>query len=199
MLLILLPPRMPVETMVVLSGLTSCGFETMKMGETKISPIAPLIGKEYAAAVSGASWLFEIETNNPSGVNNFAVKAGANEEVANRLKYSEIGSLGHNTTALVILGDDHLPENLVEKISTINDWVAAASYQSPELESAAVVLPLATSFEQEGHYLNMVGMLQKANAALVPPTGVKTSTELASEFAQKFGAAAQGDWRSILA
>ena len=194
---VIVSPRMPVETMVVLSGLTSSGFETMKMGETEISPIAPLIGKEYAAA--GASWLFEIETNNPSGVNNFAVKAGANEEAANRLKYAEAGALGQNTTALVILGDDHVPEKLAEKISAINGWVAAASYLSPELESAAVVLPLATWLEQEGHYLNMVGLLQKANAAIIPPTGVKTSTELASEFAQKFGAAAQGDWRSILA
>ncbi len=190
--------RLPVETLVALSGLASGGFKTSKLSGPGVKEIAPYVGLQFVEADSGQGWLVETDVHGPGGSSNYEVKAGANTRAADRLKFAAEPSAVPGAAALVLLGDDCFTPELKDRLTAFDQWVAAASFMSPELESAAVILPLATCLEQEGHYLNMAGKLQKANPALVPPTGVLDSTTCVHQIALGVGVAEAGDWRSIL-
>jgi NADH dehydrogenase/NADH:ubiquinone oxidoreductase subunit G len=63
---------------------------------------------------------------------------------------------------------------------------------------ADVVLPVATWAEQEGHYLNLDGHLQKAVAVLSAPDEILSSEAVLNGIAGKLGASLAVDWKEKL-
>ena len=73
------------------------------------------------------------------------------------------------------LGDDEPTPRMAERLVGTPFLAVQASYASELTEQADVVLPVETWAEQEGHFLNLEGRLQKANKAVAAPTGVRSN------------------------
>ena len=77
--------------------------------------------------------------------------------------------------------------------------VVQASHASKLTAGADVVLPVTSWLEQDGHYLNADGQLQKAEKSL-PTSGtvVRTNEEALKSLAQQLNLATAGDWKAEL-
>jgi NADH dehydrogenase/NADH:ubiquinone oxidoreductase subunit G len=62
-----------------------------------------------------------------------------------------------------------------------------ASHVSPLTEHADVVLPVTAWAEQEGHYLNLDGRLQKAVGAIDAPRGIESNLSVLQSLATRMG------------
>ena len=99
---------------------------------------------------------------------------------------------------LVDLGDAEPPADLLAAVQAAPFVVVQASYASPLTERADVVLPVEIWTEQTGHYLNLEGRLQTAQAALAAPAGVRSNVAVLEGLAQALGVALTPEWRAAL-
>jgi len=79
--------------------------------------------------------------------------------------------------ACLFLGDDQPHPRLLARLESVPFVVVQASHASELTARADVVLPATTWMEQSGHYINLEGRLQKAQAALQPPPGILSVQE----------------------
>ncbi len=85
---------------------------------------------------------------------------------------------GHGMqAACIFLGDDSPHPALLQRLEGVPFVLVQAAYESELTRRADVVLPAATWEEQSGHYINLQGNLQKAQAAIRPPAGIPTVLE----------------------
>jgi formate dehydrogenase major subunit len=78
--------------------------------------------------------------------------------------------------ALVL--DDHIPSSLVDELTGVEFLVVQASYKSPLVERADVVLPATIWAERSGTIINTEGCRQAVCAGLKPPAQVKEDLEV---------------------
>jgi formate dehydrogenase major subunit len=91
-------------------------------------------------------------------------------------------------TLYVLLGEqDWDGKKLLDRIGTGAFLVVQASYESPLIERADVVLPMAIWSERAGSLTNTEGRVQKANKAVEPEGEAKPDWEILSLLANKMG------------
>ncbi|MBV5280050.1 MAG: molybdopterin-dependent oxidoreductase, partial [Actinobacteria bacterium] len=74
-----------------------------------------------------------------------------------------------------------------------------ASYESSLTEKANLVLPVTIWAEQEGHYINLDGRMQKAEKALASPENVLDNLSVLNEISKRMNLPLKADWqKSIL-
>ena len=76
--------------------------------------------------------------------------------------------------------------------------VVQTAYASALTEKADVVLPSALWSEQEGHYINLDGRVQKAEQALTAPEGARANAAVLAEVAMRMNMPIQKDWQVAL-
>ncbi len=126
-------------------------------------------------------------------------KGGANSLAAAQYSLDKPFRLNGHKAAYVVLGDEVPSERLVKALEKVPFLVVQASHTSKLTAGADVVLPVTNWLEQDGHYLNAAGQLQKAEKSL-PTSGtvVRTNEEALKGLAQQFNLAAAGDWKAEL-
>ncbi len=60
------------------------------------------------------------------------------------------------------------------------------------------MLPVTTWMEQEGHYLNLEGKLQKADKVIEPEAGIYSNQAALEEVAARLGVKLDDGWKSAL-
>ena len=127
-----------------------------------------------------------------------SIKGEANSLTAALLGLDEVFQLDGQKAVYVALGDDYVSKSLVERLSKSPYLVVQASYESRLTEKADVVLPVTVWAEQEGHYLNLDGRLQKAEKALSSPEHVRDNLAVLSDLAARMNISLETDWQQAI-
>lgn len=98
----------------------------------------------------------------------------------------------------LVLGDDFPTPRLIDRVKETPFMVLQASYESPLLEYADVVLPSEIWAEQSGHYINLDRRVQAFNPALERPSTVWSSLAVIENLADKLGVKMNNNWRDDL-
>jgi predicted molibdopterin-dependent oxidoreductase YjgC len=86
-----------------------------------------------------------------------------------------------------LVADDKVDDVLLDKLAEVEFVVAQASYWSPLVERADVVLPTSIWAEKHGTFTNTEGRVLTMRAALKPPRGVKDDLEILGALAERLG------------
>jgi formate dehydrogenase major subunit len=132
------------------------------------------------------------------GASLLSVKGKANSLTASQYGLDRPFQLNGHQAAFVALGDELPSKRLTERLEKAPFLIVQASHRSPLTEKAAVVLPVATWAEQEGHYLNMEGRLQFAHQIMQPPQEVQSSQQVFQSLADRLGTPLQDNWKEQL-
>jgi formate dehydrogenase major subunit len=124
-----------------------------------------------------------------------SVKGEANSLAATLLGLDTAFKLDGQKAVYVALGDDYASKSLMERVSKAPYLVVQACYESNLTEKADVVLPVTTWAEQEGHYINMDGRIQKAEKVLNPTENVRDNMAVLSEVAMRMNMTLETDWQ----
>ena len=128
-----------------------------------------------------------------------SIKGEANSLAAALLGLDQVFELNGQQAVYVALGDDYVSRSLVERVSKAPYLVVQASYESRLTEQADVVLPVTLWAEEEGHYINLDGRLQKSEQALAAPEQVRDNLAVLSELATRMNMSLETSWqRAIL-
>jgi predicted molibdopterin-dependent oxidoreductase YjgC len=104
---------------------------------------------------------------------------------------------GHQAVYLA-LGDDKVSQRLLQRLEGAPFIAVQASHASPVTAMADVVLPVEMWAEQEGHYLNLEGRLQKAQQGLRPPDEAWSNAKVLEAVAARTGYVLDTDWKKGL-
>ena len=103
-----------------------------------------------------------------------------------------------NHLVYLALGDDFATPRLEENVAGAPFLVVQASYVAPITEQADVVLPVEMWAEQEGHYLNLEGRLQKTTRALEAAPAVRSNQAVFQALANQLQVTLDENWRAQL-
>jgi predicted molibdopterin-dependent oxidoreductase YjgC len=106
---------------------------------------------------------------------------------------------GHQVV-YIALGDEEPTPNLSEELEDVPFLIVQASHYSDLTSIADVILPVETWAEQEGHFLNMEGRLQKSNKSLSAPENIWPNEGVFRALAAHLGIGSKirGNWRENL-
>lgn len=124
-----------------------------------------------------------------------SLKGEANSQAAAQLQMESQFTLNGHKAVFAAIGDDYVSKKLVERVSVAPYLVVQAAYESELTAKADVVLPVTIWSEQEGHYINLDGRVQKAIRAIEAPAGVRDNQAVLVELAQKLNIPLSGDWQ----
>ncbi|MFH1524559.1 MAG: molybdopterin-dependent oxidoreductase, partial [Chloroflexota bacterium] len=127
-----------------------------------------------------------------------SVKGEANSVAAAQLGLDKQFTLNGQEAIYVALGDDYASKRLIQKLEKAPYLVVQASYASELTGKADVVLPVGLWSEQEGHYVNLDGRVQKAEMAINAPEGVRWNADVLAEVAKRVNMSIKKDWRATL-
>lgn len=133
-----------------------------------------------------------------SGAKLLNLKGRANSLAAHAYELDKAFIPAGRQAAFVALGDDHLSQRMTQEIEKVPFKVVQASYVSPATAMADVVLPVTMWSEQGGHYLNLEGRLQTAQAAVTAPEGVRSNLQSLQALADALGVTLPTDWETAL-
>jgi formate dehydrogenase major subunit len=127
-----------------------------------------------------------------------SVKGQSNSLTAALLGLNQAFHVNGQQAVYVAIGDDRVSPSLVERVSKAPYLVVQASYESKLTEQADVVLPVTIWSEQEGHFINMDGRVQKAEKALVAPENVRDNLAVLDELATRMNLSLETDWQQAI-
>jgi len=127
-----------------------------------------------------------------------SVKGQSNSLTAALLGLDQVFNLNGQKAVYVALGDDRVSPSLVERLSKAPYLVVQASYESKLTEQADVVLPVTIWSEQEGHYINLDGRVQKAEKVLAASEHVRDNLAVLHELATRMNISLESDWRQAI-
>lgn len=127
-----------------------------------------------------------------------SVKGGANSLAAAQLHLDKSFQVNGHKAVYVALGDDTPSQRLLQRLEGAPFLAVQASYTSRLTAMADVVLPVQTWAEQEGHFVNLEGRLQKAAQILTAPEGVRSNVEALESLASQIGIKTNDDWKAAL-
>jgi predicted molibdopterin-dependent oxidoreductase YjgC len=127
-----------------------------------------------------------------------STKGQSNSLTAALLGLDEPFKLNGQKAVYVAAGDDRVSPSLVERLSKAPYLVVQASYESPLIEKADVVLPVTTWSEQEGHYINLDGRVQKAEKAISSPENVRDNLVVLNELATRMNMSLETKWQEAI-
>jgi len=126
------------------------------------------------------------------------VKGGANSLAAAQLNLDQPLLTNSEDNGLIVLADEMPTQKLIKNFDKLSQTVVISSYISPITANAQVILPIQNWLEQEGHYLNLDGHLQKAKASLSAPDDVRSGIEVIELLANKKGIKLNKDWNKAI-
>ncbi len=135
------------------------------------------------SAVNGLATLAAV-TGNSKGF--MSLKPAANSRGAWEMGLAE-GIMEKPEGLYLLLGDDTPDENLLKRIEGLDYLVVQASYRSPAVEKADVVLPSPIWAEKSGSYITLDGRLVKSQSVLKPVDTIKQDAEILTMIAEKLG------------
>jgi formate dehydrogenase major subunit len=127
-----------------------------------------------------------------------SIKGQSNSLTAALLGLDRAFHLNGQKAVYVALGDDRLSPSLIERLSKAPYLVVQASYESKLTEQADVVLPVTVWSEQEGHYINLDGRVQKAEKVLSAPEHVREDVAVLNELATRMNISLESDWQQAV-
>ena len=127
-----------------------------------------------------------------------SVKGQSNSLLAALLGLDQAFKLNGQQAVYVAIGDDRASPSLVERLSKVPYLVVQGSYESKLTEQADIVLPVTVWSEQEGHYINLDGRVQKTEKALVAPENVRDNLAVLNELATRLNMSLETDWRQAI-
>jgi len=127
-----------------------------------------------------------------------SIKGGTNSLTAALLGLDEAFELNGQKAVYVALGDDFISKSLAERVSQAAYVVVQASYESTLTEQADVVLPVTVWSEQEGHYINLDGRIQKAEKVIASPENVYDNLTVLSELATRMNISLETNWEQAI-
>ncbi len=136
-----------------------------------------VIGRGFAGRASAGAIQALLEAAGRFGARLLPLYGKANSRAALNYNLQAPFETQNIQAACLFLGDDQPHPRLLERLEGIPFVVVQASHASELTARADVVLPAATWAEQSGHYINLEGRLQKAQAALQPPPGILSVQE----------------------
>jgi len=134
-----------------------------------------------------------------TGAKVLGTKGGANSVTAAQYQLDSPFALNGHQVIYAALGDEDPSEDWVSRLSNVPGLVLQASYVSPLMDKADVVLPVANFQEQDGHFVNLEGRLQTARHALQPAADVRTNVEALTGLAAVLGVMVDDGWQEALA
>jgi formate dehydrogenase major subunit len=127
-----------------------------------------------------------------------SVKGQSNSLTAALLGLDQVFKLDGQKAVYAALGDDRVSPFLVERLSKASYLVVQASHESQLTEEADVVLPVTVWSEQEGHYINLEGRVQKAEKVLVAPENVRDNLTVLNDLATRMNMSLESDWQQSI-
>jgi len=132
------------------------------------------------------------------GASLISLKGAANSLAAAQLGLEKPVKIASQKALVVALGDDEVNQKMVKEFEKVPYKVVIASSVSTLTAMANVVFPAANWLEQEGHYLNLDGRMQKANRCLTPAADVRSTDEILLALADAAGVKLGNDWEMDL-
>lgn len=130
--------------------------------------------------------------------NLISLKGEANSLVASQYALDQSFQLNGHQAAYIALGDDHPSQRLIKRLEKAPFLVVQASYVSQLTAKANVVLPVENWSEQEGHYVNLEGQIQKANKAVQSAEGIWSNQAVLQNLAERLNLPLSVDWKAEL-
>jgi formate dehydrogenase major subunit len=127
-----------------------------------------------------------------------SVKGQSNSLTAALLGLDQVFNLNGQQAVYVALGDDRVSPSLMERVARAPYLVVQASYESKLTEQADVVLPVTIWSEQEGHYINLEGRVQKSEKVLSASENVRDNVAVLNELATRMNISLESDWRQAI-
>jgi formate dehydrogenase major subunit len=127
-----------------------------------------------------------------------SLKGEANSLTAALLGLDQVFELNGQKAVYVAVGDDHISRSLVERVSKAPYLVVQASYESKLTAQADVVLPVTVWSEQEGHYINLDGHVQKTQKVLASPEQVRDNLAVVNELATRMNISLESNWKQAI-
>jgi len=127
-----------------------------------------------------------------------SIKGQANSLAAAQFNLDKPFEVNGHKAVYIALGDDIPSKRLTQKVEKAPFLVVQASYASQLSAKADVVLPVEMWAEQEGHYLNLEGRLQKANKAIPAPADCWSNDAVLKAVAARLGIEINENWKEQL-
>jgi formate dehydrogenase major subunit len=127
-----------------------------------------------------------------------SLKGEANSLAAAQLRLDKKFALNGHKAVYLLLGDDHPSKRLLRDLEKAPYLVVQASYASELTEKADIVLPVTHWAEQDGHFLNLDGRLQKATKSLEAPEGIRENLAVLAEIATRVNLPVHRTWQKAL-
>jgi formate dehydrogenase major subunit len=128
-----------------------------------------------------------------------SLKGEANSLSASLLGLDTAFNLNGQQAVYVAIGDDYASKSLIERVSKAPYLAVQASYESSLTEKANIVLPVTIWAEQEGHYINLDGRMQKAEKALSAPENVLDNLTVLNELSKRMKVSVETNWQKAIA
>jgi predicted molibdopterin-dependent oxidoreductase YjgC len=127
-----------------------------------------------------------------------SLKGEANSLAATLLGLDQVFEWNGQKAVYVAVGDDYVSRSLMERVSKAPYLVVQASYESRLTEKADVVLPVTVWSEQQGHYINLDGRIQRAELSLASPEGVRDNLAVLTELATRMNMSLETNWQQAI-
>jgi formate dehydrogenase major subunit len=156
----------------------------------------------YGSGLTGQSALPTLRAlialGKAAGASLLSVKGEANSVAAAQFHMERPFQMNGHQAVYIAMGDDTPSQRLIQQIEAAPFLAIQASYASRLTAMADVVLPVQMWAEQEGHFINLEGRIQKANAALTAPAEVRSNADVLKALAEKLGIAPNENWEAAL-
>lgn len=126
------------------------------------------------------------------------VKGQANSMATAQLMLVKPFKADNVQAVYLALGDEIPTKKLTKDLENVPFVAVHAAYSSQLTANANVVLPSVIWAEEEGHYLNSDGQLQKNIKALEAPENVFDTVTILHKIAELLNVKTKGDWKSQL-
>jgi formate dehydrogenase major subunit len=156
---------------------------------------AILMGSSINCEGCAKEWISLGELINGSII---TLKGGANSLAAAQYQLDSAFKVNGHQAAYIALGDEDPTEKLAVQFEKVPFLAVQAAYVSRLSARADVVLPVKNWAEQDGHYLNIDGRLQKASAAVTGPEVAWPDQKVLEDLASKLGITLNDNWNADL-
>jgi len=190
----------PIPVMNAAAASTGVSTDLMLEAGFKFASAAhPVIIYEGAKVGSLEMLMALVKLAETAGATLISLKGGANSMAAAQYGLDKAYTPNGHQAAYVVLGDEIPSERLVKNLEKAPFLVVQASHISKLTAMADIVLPVTTWLEQEGHYLSVDGVLQKAEKSL-PTAGkdILSNEAVLQNLAQQMKISLNGSWQAEL-
>ena len=119
-----------------------------------------------------------LELAKACGAVSISTKGLANSSAAAQYKLTKTFKVNGHQAVFAALADEEPTQKLVKTLENAGYLVVQASYHSKLTAMADVVLPVEIWAEQEGHFVNLEGKVQKANKVLCASEEIRSNADV---------------------